>query len=202
VFVNFLVGMTFFLPFHSWYALADFMSSIIALSYLTGPVCCLCLRYQLPNHKRVFKLPYIKVWSFLGFYVCTMIVYWTGWSVVSKLGLVLFASFLLFIIYRVFSERPRGVNMNWRAATWMWPYLVGLNTVSYLGSYGGGKNTITFGWDFLYLAILSGISLYLAVHFRSSDEHVHETLTRLEDEASTGVPSTVPDEDHSDGLLG
>ncbi len=201
VMVNFVIGMTFFLPFHSWYAMAEFMSSIIALSYLTGPICCLCLRYQLPNHKRVFKLPYVKLWSFLGFYVCTLIVYWTGWEVVSKLGLVLFVSFLLFLVYRLFSDRPRGVNMNWRAATWMWPYLVGLNTVSYFGSYGGGKNVITIGWDFLLLAILSGFSLYLAVHFRSSDEHVHDTLTRLEDEASTGVPSTVPDEEHPDGLL-
>ncbi len=194
VFVNFVIGMTFFLPFHGWYDMAEFMSSIIALSYITGPICCLTLRHQLPAQQRVFKLPWATVWSFIGFYACTLFVFWTGWSVVSKLGISLFISFLLFIIYRLFSNRPRGVNMNWRASTWMWPYLVGLNLVSYLGSYGGGIGAITFGWDFLYLALLSVVCLHLAVRYRASDKHVKDTLVRYEEEVNTGIPSTVPDE--------
>ncbi len=194
VFVNFIVGMTFFLPFHGWYAMAEFMSSIIALSYISGPICCLSLRYQLPKHKRVFRLPLIAVWSFFGFYICTLIVYWAGWSVVSKLGLSLFISFMLFVVYRLFSKRPRDIHMHWRAATWMWPYLVGLNIISYLGSYGAGINKIHFGWDFLYLAILCLSCLYLAVTFRASNKHVADTLARLEEEVNTGIPSTVPDE--------
>jgi len=196
VMVNFIVGMIFFLPFHGWFAMAQFMSSIIALSYLTGPVCCLCLRYQLPDHKRVFRVPFVRVWCFLAFYICTCIVFWTGWHVISKFGLLLTASFLLFIIYRIFSNRPRGVVMNWHASVWMWPYLVGLNVLSYYGSFGGGKGVIRMGWDFIFLAMLSGTSLFLAVKFRANKEHVHDTLLRLQAEAETGVPSTVPDEDH------
>lgn len=194
VFVSFIVGMTFFLPFHGWYAMVKFMSSIIALSYITGPVCCLSLRYQLPDKKRVFKLPFIRTWCFFAFYVCTMIVYWTGWQIVSKLGLCLFISFVLFIVYRLFSSRPRGVNMHWRASTWIWPYLVGLNLVSYLGNYSGGKHLIPSGWDAVLLALLSGLSLYLSVHFRAAESHVHDTLMRFEEEANTGIPTTVPDE--------
>ncbi|WP_423063945.1 APC family permease [Candidiatus Paracoxiella cheracis] len=201
VFVNFIVGMTFFLPFHGWFAMAEFMSSIIALSYITGPLCALSLRYQLPQHKRVLKLPLIYVWSFIGFYVCTLIVYWTGWTTVSKLGLSLFISFLLFIIYRLFSERPRGVNMNWRASTWLWPYLVGLNFISYFGSFGGGIGKITFGWDFLYLGLLSLLCLSLAIRFRATDKHVEETMERFEEEIKTGVPSTVPVEKSDRGLI-
>ncbi len=192
--VNFLIGMTFFLPFHGWYAMAEFMSSIIALSYLTGPVCALSLRYQLPNKPRIFRLPMIKLWCFLGFYICTLIVYWTGWEVVSKLGLCLFVSFILFVIYRVFSDRPRGVDMSWLSATWMWPYLVGLNIISYLGSYGGGHGIIPFGWDFVLLALLSALCLYLAIHFRNNDHHVKDTLVRLEEEAETGIPMAIPDD--------
>ncbi len=196
VMVNFVVGMIFFLPFHGWFAMAQFMSSIIALSYLTGPVCCLCLRYQLPDYKRVFRVPFVEIWCFLAFYICTCIVFWTGWHVVSKFGLALTASFLLFLIYRIFSNRPRGVIMNWHASVWMWPYLVGLNVLSYYGSFGGGKGVIGMGWDFVFLAMLSGGSLFLAVKFRANKEHVHDTLLRLQDEAETGVPATVPDEDH------
>lgn len=200
VLVNFIVGMTFFLPFQGWYAMAEFMSSIIALSYITGPICCLSLRYQLPNHKRAFRLPLAAIWSFIGFYICTLIVYWTGWAVVSKLALSLFISFMLFIIYRLFSERPRGIHMNWRASTWMWPYLVGLNVISYLGSYGGGLGKIPLALDFLFLGLLSLISLYLAVSFRASDKHVSDTLTRFEEELNTGIPATVPDEEN-DSIL-
>lgn len=200
IMVNFVIGMTFFMPFHGWYAMAEFMSSIIALSYITGPICALCLRYQLPNKARALRLPGIHLWSFLGFYVCTLIVYWTGWAVVSKLGLCLFMSFSLFLVYRIFSDRPRGVTMNWLSATWMWPYLVGLNLISYFGSYGGGTGRIAFGWDFAFIALLCMLSLYLAVRFRANDHHVKDTLARLEDEAATGIPSTIPDEE-PEGIL-
>lgn len=202
VIVNFIIGMTFFLPFHSWYAMAEFMSSIIALSYITGPICCLCLRYQLPDHKRVFKVPFVTIWSFLGFYICTLIVYWTGWKVVSKLGLSLFISFLLFIIYRLFSERPRSVHMNWHASTWMWPYFAGLSIISYLGTFGGGVGVIPFGMDFLYIGLLSIFCLFLAVRYRATNVHVANTLQRFEEEISTGIPSSVPEEEDEDGALG
>ena len=46
----------------------------------------------------VFKLPFAKAWCFIAFYICTLIVYWTGWEIVSKLGLCLFISFILFIM--------------------------------------------------------------------------------------------------------
>ncbi len=200
VLVNFIVGMSFFLPFHGWLAMAEFMSSIIALSYVTGPICCLTLRYQLPNRERVFRLPAIKLWSFLAFYVCTLIVYWTGWAIVSKLGLCLFLSLLLFIIYRIFSERPREIHMNWRASTWIWPYIIGLTFISYYGSFGGGKDKLPPGFDFLLIAILSVISLYLAVRFRARDLHVKNTLERLEYEIKTGTPMDVPDEDMESAL--
>lgn len=195
VLVNFIVGMTFFLPFQGWYAMAEFMSSVIALSYITGPICCLTLRYQLPDRKRAFRLPLVSVWSFISFYICTLIVYWTGWGVVSKLGISLVVSFMLFVIYRLFSERPRGINMNWRSSLWMWPYLIGLSLISYFGSYGGGREAISFGWDFLCLGILSFISLYLAVLFRASDNHVKDTLASFEKEVTTGIPTNIPSEE-------
>jgi amino acid transporter len=195
VLVNFIIGMSFFLPFQGWLEMAEFMSSIIALSYVTGPVCCLALRYQLPNHQRAFKLPLVKVWSFIAFYVCTLIVYWTGWHTVKKLGIALIVSVALFIVYRVFSKRPRSVHMNWRASIWLWPYLICLTLVSRYGNFGGGTDSIPFGWDFVIIAIFSVISLYLSVKYRARDIHVKNTLAKLEAEIATGEPEDVPDED-------
>lgn len=195
VLVNFIVGMTFFLPFKGWLEMAEFMSSIIALSYVTGPVCCLALRYQLPDHARAFKLPFVKIWAFVAFYVCTLIVYWTGWHTVKKLGIALALSLVLFITYRIFSSRPRGIHMNWRASTWLWPYLACLSLVSYYGNFGGGTNDIPFGLDFVVIAAFSAVSLYLSVKYRARDIHVKNTLERLEAEIATGSPEDVPDED-------
>jgi amino acid transporter len=195
VLVNFIIGMSFFMPFRGWLEMAEFMSSIIALSYVTGPVCCLSLRYQLPNYPRSFMLPCIKIWSFIAFYICTLIVYWTGWHTVKKLGIALAISVLLFIIYRIFSKRPRSVHMNWRASIWLWPYLICLSLVSYYGNFGGGTNTISFGWDFLIVAAFSLVSLYLSVKYRARDTHVINTLAKLEAEIATGEPEDVPDED-------
>ena len=83
--------------------------------------------------------------------------------------------------------------MNWRASTWMWPYLAGLNVISFLGAYGGGINYIKFGWDFLCLALLCALSLYLAIIMRADDTHVKDTLFHLEEETRTGIPSSIPD---------
>ena len=195
VLVNFIVGMSFFLPFHGWVEMAEFMSSIIALSYVTGPVCCLTLRYQLPNQKRSFRLPFVRTWSFVAFYTCTLIVYWTGWETVRKLGIALGASLALFVVYRVFSTRPRGIKMNWRASIWLWPYLTCLSLISYYGNYGGGTDVIPFGWDFVIIAAFSAVSLYLSVKYRASDTHVKNTLARLQEEIKTGRPVDIPDED-------
>ncbi len=85
--------------------------------------------------------------------------------------------------------------MNWASATWMWPYLVGLDLISYFGSYGGGTGRIPFGWDFAFIALLCMVSLYLAVRFRANDHHVKDTLARLEEEAATGIPASIPDEE-------
>ena len=48
---------------------------------------------------------------------------------------------------------------------WVGPYLLGLFTISYLGSFGG-KGYITFGWDFLVIGIFSIVILMLAVMTR------------------------------------
>jgi amino acid transporter len=198
VVVNFVLAMTFFLPFHGWLAMAQFMSSIIALSYITGPVCCLCLRYQLPDHERGIRLPFIKLWSYVAFLICTLVVYWTGWHVVSKLGLCVIASLILFTSYRLLAKRARAIHMHWRETLWLWPYLMGLSIISELGNFGGGQHVLRPEIAYLLLALLSGVSLYLAVKFRSNDAHVRYTMARYEEEAKSGVPMTVPDEDEED----
>jgi amino acid transporter len=197
VMTNFVLGMTFFAPFHSWLAMAEFMSSIIALSFITGPICCLCMRYQLPNSERAIRVPFVHLWSFVGIMICSLIIYWGGWEVVSKIGIVLLISVIAYWIYRLCSKRPHGIKMHWRASTWLWPYIIGLTLISYFGSFGG-KNMLPHELDTVLIAALCILTLFLAVYYRTGDHHVQKTMDRLQHEADTGIPSTIPDEDASD----
>lgn len=196
VLANFFLGITFFMPFHGWLSMAKFMSSIIALSYITGPICCLCFRYQLPDLKRKVRVPLVWFWSLVGLSSCSAIVYWTGWSVVSRLGIALIASLAAYWVYRIFSSRPHGIKMHWAASFWMWPYLAGLTFISYFGVYSGGRGLIPPGWDFVSIVVLSALTLVLAVNCRASDEHVKETMDLLTKEAETGEPMTIPSEEN------
>ena len=196
VIVNFVLGMTFFMPFHGWLAMAKFMSSIVALSYITGPVCCLCLRYQLPELERKVKVPVVWLWSLIALTSCSLIVYWTGWEVVSRLGIAVVVSLAAYWIYRIFSSRPHGIKMHWPAAFWMLPYLLGLTLISYLGCYDGGCSLILPGWDVVVITLLSLLTLFLAVNCRASDAHVEETMRLLNQEAQTGEPMSIPSEEN------
>jgi amino acid transporter len=202
VLVNFVMGVIFFMFFKGWLAMEKFMSAIIALSFITGPICCVCMRYQMPDVKRVLRLPWVWAWSFVGLYCCTVVVYWTGWLIVSRISLALIISLAAFVVYRIFSDRPKAVKMHWKASFWMWPYLIGLTLISYFGSTQlGGTGAINHNVDFLALAALSVITLYSAVHFRAGDGHVEKTMVRLTEEAETGIPSTVPLEEKADDVM-
>jgi hypothetical protein len=65
-------------------------------------------------------------------------------------------------------EKARAQSLDWRSADWLWPYLLGMATISYLGSFdtrnpssipllglAGPRNVLTFGWDILAVALLS-----------------------------------------------
>jgi amino acid transporter len=164
IFADFAVGMfIFMLP--GWQAMVSFLVSAMVISYAMGPVALICLRLELPNEKRHFRLPFSKLICALAFYFCNLLSYWTGWETVSKLaiaiaiGLVIFAS-------AYFRGKLKERDMGFKAAFWIIPYLLGLTLISWLGAFGG-RNIITFGWDFGVIALFSIVMLYLAVQVRS-----------------------------------
>lgn len=162
---NFLVGMFLFLPLPGWQNMVSFLVSAVVISYAMGPISLMALRRQLPDEHRSFRLPAVHLLSFLAFYSCNLMSYWTGWNTMSKLAIAIavgIAGFILAIALGRVSKEQLGL----RALTWVAPYLLGLIIISYLGSFGG-KNIISFGWDFLILAIFSAVILYVSVLVRS-----------------------------------
>ncbi len=179
ILVNFVLGMLFFLPFPGWQKMMEFISSLMAFSYALGPICLLVLRYQLPKQQRGFKIPLVHLWSFLAFFICTLMSYWTGWEVISKLDIFLLLCLGFYIGYRIVSPRAREIQLDFKPSIWIWFYFAGIALISYLGGFGGGKNILPFGVDFMVIAILSAVTLFLAVKFRVDDQIVQKKFAHI-----------------------
>lgn len=174
ILLNFALGFVFFFPFPGWKLMVDFISSLMAFSYVLGPVCLLALRYQLSDRPRTFKLPFGNLWSFVALYICTMIGYWTGWHVIFKLSFFIGFAVLFYLGYRCVSKEAQKIPLDFKSSIWMFIYFAGLTVVSYLGSFGGGTGQLKFGSDFIVLAILTAVSLFMATKFRVSDRAAQE----------------------------
>ena len=166
VLVNFLFGMMLFLPLPGWNKMMGFLTSLMTFTYTIGPICLITMRDQVPNQPRPFRLPFGKVWGFIAFYFCTVFSYFNGWEIISKLGVGFIAGFIILIAYRKLSRSAKHEDLDWYASVWIWPYIGGLTLISYLGSFGGGKNILPFGWDLLVLAAFTIVIVMLATKFK------------------------------------
>ena len=162
--VNFVIGMFLFLPLPGWQAMVSFLVSGMVISYAMGPIALLCLRRELPNQKRHFRLPMAEVICLVAFYFCNLLSYWTGWETIYKLAIAMGIGLIFFTI-AAWRGRITTTSLGLKSAMWIFPYFTGLTLISYLGAFGG-KNIIPFGWDFAVIAVFSVAILYLAVKNR------------------------------------
>jgi amino acid transporter len=182
ILLNFVIGMFLFLPLPGWQSMVGFLVSGMVISYAAGPIALLCLRLELPDEKRLFKLPAAKLLCLLAFYFCNLISYWTGWDTIYKLAIAISIGFVFFIIALLRGKLTKS-SLGLKSSAWIIPYLAGLFFISYLGAFGG-KNIITFGWDFLVIALFSMVIMYLAV--------ISRTKKVLEQFASYRLAETLP----------
>lgn len=162
---NFVIGMFLFMPLPGWQSMVGFLVSGMVISYAMGPIGLLCLRMELPNQSRAFKLPGATLLCMAAFFFCNLICYWTGWETLYKLGIAIGIGFIFFA-QAVYRGKIKSEYLGLKASIWVIPYLSGLLLISYLGAFGG-KNLIPFGWDFLVMGIFSCIIMGLAVMTRS-----------------------------------
>lgn len=164
--LNFVLGMFLFLPLPGWQAMVSFLVSGMVISYAMGPISLLCMRLEMPNEKRGFRLPAAKIICPIAFYFCNLLSYWCGWETIYKLAIAM-AVGLVFFAIAWWRGQLSNVNLGLKSGLWMLPYLGGLVMISWLGAFGG-KHVIPFGWDFLVIGIFSLGILYLAVKNRAS----------------------------------
>jgi amino acid transporter len=168
IFLNLAVSMLAFLPFSGWKAIVSFLSSALVFSFAVGPICLIALRKQQPERKRPFSLPFYKVVSFIAFFVCNLMIYWSGWDVVWKLGVTVITGFVVFVISNYLSRNtidPEHVatKLDYKCSIWLLPYMAIFCILSYYSSFTGGQKVIPIGWDFLIIALFSLFIFYLAL---------------------------------------
>ena len=169
----FVIGLIAFLPFPSWQQLVGFITSATVLSFASGPLVHASLRLQVPHHDRPFRLPGGHIIPLLAFWGSNLIVYWSGWTTVWKLMVAVLIGFVLLAVYAG-SGQMKGESLDFRSGAWVFPWLIGLTVISYLGNYpepaAGNRNSLDFVVSAGLLAVLS-VGVYLmAYRFRLSDE--------------------------------
>ncbi|WP_171174284.1 MULTISPECIES: APC family permease [unclassified Ruegeria] len=164
--LNFLIGTLFLLtvPFTTVIALNG---AAIVLSFAVGPIAVVCLRDLLPDQPRSIRIPAVRLVALTAFAIATLIVYWSGWDTVWRLGIALIVGKILLLI----RFRGRLDEMDLTEAVWLMPYFAGLGLISFLGQFGTGSlKQIPFGWDILLCVVFSAIIFALAIRSALSDE--------------------------------
>jgi amino acid transporter len=207
--ICFIIGMLTFLPFPSWAALVALVTSATVLMYSFAPVSLAGLRRSDPDRPRGYKLPWAAVLCPLSFFFANCIVYFSGWSNVFWLYVLIIIGFLIFGIYQAAIPAERRTVIDWKAAIWVLPWLVGLAIISWQGQYTSGYNKV-FGitlnptynigggmsptgfreWlDLIIIFVFSMAIYYWAVRSSMSQEKIQAAVEEVENEASIELDS-------------
>jgi amino acid transporter len=175
LYVNFLVGALSFIPFSGWQKLVAFLSSASILSYGIGPICLLAMRTLQPNTPRPFKLSYSVFLSHIAFYVCNLMLYWCGFSILWKLDVALWVGLALSLTYHRKNPFTCGLSLYWFMG-----YMLSLLLISYLGSFGG-LGVLYFPLDILVILPYSIVILSLSQALLTPTSH-QEVFTPVDTE--------------------
>jgi amino acid transporter len=180
----FAVGLLVFLPFPSWNKLVGFVTSASVLMYAAAPLAVAAFRKQVPEASRPYRLPAVAVLAPLGFVVANLIIYWSGWTIIWRLGIAIVLGYVLIGINMALdAERPK---LDVKSAVWLPVYLIGMGVISWKGQFGfdptvviNGKTVtnpltghIPFWYDIGVVAVFSLIIYYWAVWSRLSRDEM------------------------------
>jgi amino acid transporter len=202
IIICFIVGMLVFLPFPSWSGLVGLVTSATVIMYAMAPLSLAGLRRTDPDRPRAYRLPAAKLLCPLAFVFANCIVYFAGFSTIFWLYVLIAIGFIGFAVYQISLPSERRTIIDWRAAQWILPWLVGLIIVSWLGRYDGDPPTV-FGvtllatkhlpnWvDLGVLAVFSLAIYYWAVAVTMPAEKVQAAVADVENEADASAELTV-----------
>jgi amino acid transporter len=187
----FLFGLVFLLPFPSWHSLVGLITSASVLMYAGAPLALGAFRKQVPEVERPYRMPGAVWLGPAAFIIANLIIYWSGFEVIWKLGICLVIGYVVIGFWM--AQDPERPKLNWRAAQWLPVYLIGMGIISWQGQFSGAAATpapkpptntgnIPFWWDILVVAVFSLIVYYWAQAVRLPRE---EMLGLVEKQSGT-----------------
>jgi amino acid transporter len=177
VLVSFIAGCVCFLPFPSWQSLVGLITSASVLMYAGAPLSFGAFRKRLPDTERPYRLPGGEVFAPLAFVVSGWIIMWSGWETNYKLGILIVIGCLL-----IFNREMKPEFMNWRAASWLPVYLIGVGAITFFSTFSGRTHqTHTLGlWSSMGLsAVFSLVIYYWAINVALSTEVMQEMIDEV-----------------------
>jgi amino acid transporter len=164
----FIIGLFFLLPFPSWHSLVGLITGASVLMYAGAPLSVGAFRGQVPDANRPYRMPVAWLLAPAAFVVADLLIYWSGFEVIWKLGVVLVIGYILIGIFMAMD--PQRPPLDWKSAVWLPVWLIGLGIISWQGQYSGSSDThplpptntghIGFWWDILVVAAFS-VAIYL-----------------------------------------
>jgi amino acid transporter len=161
----FIIGLFFLLPFPSWHSLVGLITGASVLMYAGAPLSVGAFRRQVPDANRPYRMPAAWLLAPAAFVVADLLIYWSGFEVIWKLGVVLVIGYVIIGICMAFD--PQRPPLDWKSAVWLPVWLIGMGIISWQGQYSGGAeaapvNTerLGFWWDMLVVAVFS-VAIYL-----------------------------------------
>src|SRR5216684_3240625 len=134
----FIIGLFFLLPFPSWHTLVGLITGASVLMYAGGPLALGAFRGQVPEATRPYRMPAAAVLAPAAFIVADLLIYWSGFEVVWKLGIVLVIGYVIMAAFMAFDKhRP---PLDWKSAQWLPVWLLGMGIISWLGQYSGAPS--------------------------------------------------------------
>ncbi|WP_151081630.1 APC family permease [Nocardioides cynanchi] len=178
----FVTGCICFLPFPSWQSLVELITSASVLMYGGAPLSLGAFRRRLPDADRPYRLPAAGFLSPLAFIIANLIILFTGWETVWKLGVSILIGYTILVANRLFHLNEHKPTLEWRAASWLLPYLAGMGVIVYVSSFGHAPTdpVLAFGWDILVVAVWSLVIYYWAMQVALSTQMIEEMIGEVE----------------------
>jgi amino acid transporter len=158
----FIAALIFFLPFPSWQNLIELITAASVLMYAGAPLSFGVFRHRHADKPRSYRLPLGEFWSPLAFFFANVLIFWSGWDTIWKLGLAIVIGYVLIGINFVFKLNPNTPKPDWKAAQWLPVYLIGMGVISWVGTFGNGRGYLKLGPDFAVILVFSAIIYYWA----------------------------------------
>ncbi|WP_102885683.1 APC family permease [Pseudomonas putida] len=144
--LTFILSVVWTLPFPSWDKLIGVVSAALVLSYAVAPVSVAALRYR--EFNRPFKVAGLVWVGPVSFFVASLLVLWTGWSVVSWLAgvqILIFCVQASIKLFRTGGWADQITRQEIKSSLWMVAYYAGMLVLTWAVGPGGISQGVIIG---------------------------------------------------------